>query len=128
MGVRLPSVVANSIGNAVGTAEIVVATTPPMNIPLDFATILLFWYYATTTPASTTNLQLRLRRGTTTAGTLVSSGVNQLVTASATATLSGFAFDVPGAVAGQQYSLTAQFTAAVGSAGPTELWMLAMCL
>lgn len=109
MGVRFPSVQSNTfIGPLPASAvETVVLTTPPLTIPLDFATIFLLWDAEINGGTSTTAFGYSIRRGTTVAGPLVQAS-GRFVTAvvGSARTCSGVAFDVPGAVAGQQYSLT----------------------
>ena len=65
MGVRFPSVATTtSVGVLPATgAETVVATTPPLNIPLDFAQVLLFWWFVGNTGAGTVGLVASIRRG-----------------------------------------------------------------
>ncbi len=108
MGVRFPSVQSIVLVNAsVGiNTETVVVTTPPLNISLDFSTILLFWYMVHTVGTTATSTNYKIRRGTTIAGALVNVSVNVQQTAGQNVFGSGFYFDTPGAVAGQQYSLT----------------------
>lgn len=108
MGVRFPSVASTTfIGPLPANAtEVIVLTTPPLNIPLDFAQVLIFWYFSIVCGTGTSGLQPHLRRGTTTGGTQINSGTGGIqATAGAAGTLSGFFVDTPGAVAGQQYSL-----------------------
>jgi hypothetical protein len=114
MGVRFPSVFTNTfVGPLPANAtETVVLTTPPLNLALDFATVFLQWCASINPGTSTTALLYRLRRGTTAAGTLVGTSFNSgTLTVGVALTVSGCYFDTPGAVAGQQYSLTVSQTA-----------------
>lgn len=107
MGVRFPSVQSNTIVNVnFASSENVICTTPPLNIPLDFATVLLFWYLTMTSGTGTTNITPLIRRGTGITGTIINGNTNDNTTAGNTTRRSGVYFDTPGAVAGQQYSLT----------------------
>lgn len=107
MGVHAASVSSNTIQNAtiVTTAETVIATTPPIIQPIDNALVLVLWTFSIALAAATATLSMRLRRGTTTGGTLVNVSLAPTVTASATVMFAGHYFDTPGVVAGQQYSM-----------------------
>lgn len=131
MGVRFPSVASTAIVNAtlVTTAETVVATTPPLNLPLDFALVFLLFYFNGTTGATVTGVQYRLRRGTTVAGALVPAAFGSLIVgAAAQMTSSSFYVDTPGAVAGQQYSLTLTQVGATGNGSMTDVCIAAFVL
>jgi hypothetical protein len=109
MGVRLPSVASTAITNPLPSTaiETVICTLPPLNIPLDFAQILLFWFASITLAGNGANLTMRLRRGTTTSGATVGTGGWGVTAAASTLViLSGCYPDTPGAIAGQQYCLT----------------------
>jgi len=82
---------------------------------LDNAVALLWWEAVITLTAGTTAVTYRLRRGTTATGTLVNVAQAITVTASTTIKHSGHYIDTAGIVAGQQYSLTAQMTAAAAN-------------
>jgi hypothetical protein len=131
MGVRFPSVQTNTfIGPLPASAvETVVLTTPPLTLPLDGATVLLLWSIQITGGATTTATSVQIRRGTSTAGPVVSAGAWLFVmTAGQRYTVSGWYFDTPGAVAGQQYSLTVSQTAATGAGTWIDGAMLAFAL
>lgn len=103
------------IYGAAGT-EIIVFTTPPLNIPLDNSQITLAWYLQFNTGAGTTSYALRIRRGNALAGALVNI-LNQVACAAATVISCGGVYvDTPGAVGGQQYSLTLAGTGTSGAA------------
>lgn len=109
MGVRFPSVQSNTfIGPLPASgAETVVLTTPPLTLTLDFAQVILLWAFTFVAGTGTTSCSFRLRRGTTVSGALINLQVpNAPAVAAANANYSGTYFDTPGAVAGQQYSLT----------------------
>jgi hypothetical protein len=130
MGVRFPSVQSNTLLNAsVGiNVETPVCTTPPLNLPLDNAVVLLFWYivhFIGTTAATTRYL---IRRGTTIAGTLVNVSANLTGTAGNQVLGSGFYFDTPGAVAGQQYTLSCIDPASTVAGGIADAALLAFVL
>ncbi len=130
MGVRFPSVSSNTILNSpiVTSAETVVVTTPPLNLALDFAQILLFWYIVLTVGAAGNAIIPRLRRGTTIAGTLVNVAFNQTAVAGNIVASSGSYADTPGAVAGQQYSLTMQVNAATANSTVQDVSLIAFAL
>jgi hypothetical protein len=108
MGVRFPSVQSNVLinNNSSTNVEQVIVTTPPLTLPLDFAAVVLFWYIIHTVGATAAGFTVRLRRGTTVGGTVINVATQQTAAAGNNAVSSGFYFDTPGAVAGQQYSLT----------------------
>lgn len=132
MGVRLPSAAtAPQQGNVsvVTTAETIIATLPPINISLDFAQILLFWWFTFTSGTATTGVSVKLRRGATVAGAVIN-----VITAASTVTagnqiqLSGCYADVPGAIANQQYVLTIAQTAATGNGSAQDPVLMAIML
>jgi len=108
MGVRYPSVATNVALNVLPAtnAETIICTTPPLTIPLDFAQIIIFWFAQITTGTSTTSLQMRVRRGATLAGAIIGTGWTLTIGAALNALPNGCYIDTPGAVAGQQYTLT----------------------
>ncbi len=130
MGVRYPSVAVTGPGAAypASGAETVILTTPPLNIPLDFAQVFLHWYIVYGVGTSTTGITMRLRRGTTTGGTLMNTGNLVQVTGGTGVIVSGCFVDTPGAVAAQQYSLTIAGTATAGAGTYGEGCMLAYAL
>lgn len=131
MGVRFPSQQSATFVGPLpaSAAETVILTSPPLNISLDFATILIQWACDILAGTGTTALVFRLRRGTTTAGTLVNAAAwTHTLAAGNTAVMSGCYFDTPGAVAGQQYSLTVVQTAATGAGTFNDGALLAFAL
>ena len=131
MGVRFPSVSSNVLvsGVLVTTAETVICTTPQLTLPLDFAQVIILFFCALTTGVGTTNINWKIRRGTTVAGAVVAGpGVNLTAAAGTNPYVSGVAVDVPGAVAGQQYSLTLTQFAATGNGAVDDAVMLAFAL
>jgi hypothetical protein len=109
--------------------ETIVLTTPPLNIALDFALILLVWTGGLTTGASVTSHVWRLRRGTTLTGAQVGANPLQVTVAAGNfSPATGFYFDTPGAVAGQQYTLTLTQTAATGAGVWSDGALLAFML
>jgi hypothetical protein len=130
MGVRFPSAITNvqvGIYGAAGT-EVVVLTTPPLTLPLDFAQVFLIWYVVFNCGTGTTGVQKRLRRGPALLSTAFDAGGIVAVTANTIVSLSGCLFDTPGAAAGQQYSLTLAGTATTGAAGYIDGCLMAFCL
>lgn len=131
MGVRFPSVASTTIVNAtlVTTAETVVVTTPPFNIPLDYAQIIVM-AYAEVFPVgtTTTGIVAKLRRGTTTAGTQLGFNSGGTATPGAAWAWSMLYVDSPGVVAGQQYSVTLSQTAATANGTVLDVCLIAFAL
>ena len=131
MGVRFPTVASNTFVGPLpaSAAETVVLTTPGISEPIDNAQVLLLWTASITPGTSTTSLVYRLRRGTTTAGTLVNASTFSFTTVAANlTTVSGWYFDSPGTVAGQQYSLTVVQTADTVAGAWVDGALIAMVL
>jgi hypothetical protein len=131
MGVRFPSVVTNTfVGPLPANAnETVVATLPPLTLPLDGATVFISYSCDLTPGASVTSHVFRLRRGTTVVSALVNfANFVSTVTAGARLMSSGFYFDNPGAVGPVQYSLTVVQTAATGAGVFNDVAMMAFAL
>lgn len=131
MGVRFPTIGSTVISNSVignAGAEGAVCILPPFNITLDFAQIFLFWYFVASTGTATTAYTMRLRRGSGATGALVN--VASFVTESAgvNVSLSGCYQDTPGAVAGQQYSLTCTPSGATAAGAVLDVALLAVAL
>jgi hypothetical protein len=131
MGVRFPSVASNTfVGPLPASAvETVVLTTPPISEPVDNAQILLFWFFVYAAGTGNTSALFHLRRGTTTAGASV--GVANWpfpAVAAAVAGYSGWYFDFPGVVSGQQYSLTLVQTGASAAGTFNDGVLIAMVL
>lgn len=107
--------VANTI-TATTTAETAVVTTPASDLPLQtdkgvkISGVLIF-----TTGAAATAVTIRVRQGVGTAGTVI--GPATAIPATASATQPPFAFCVydPNPGTNQQYTVTAQQTAATGN-------------
>jgi hypothetical protein len=131
MGVHFPTAASSTILASLPAsgAETVICTTPPLNLILDFAQVLLFWYLVTTVGTGTTGMSYRIRRGTTTSGTQINPVDGpQPVVASQNWFQSGCFIDTPGAVAGQQYSLTIQGAATTGAGATETVTLIAMVL
>src|SRR5216684_1268986 len=130
MGVRFPSVQSNVLVNPnVGiNTETVVCTTPPLTLPLDGAVVLLFWYMLHFIGTTAVTTRYLLRRGTTIAGTLINVSANLQGTAGNLVLGSGCYFDTPGAVAGQQYSLSCIDPASTVAGAIQDAAMLAFAL
>lgn len=130
MGVRFPSVQSNVLVNAnvAINAETLVVTTPPFNLPLDNAVVLLVWYMAHTIGTTATITQYSLRRGAALASALIFGATNATVVAGNSVMHSGFFFDNPGAAAGLQYSLTCSDVASTGVGAIAAATLLAFTL
>lgn len=129
MGYRLGSAQTKTIiASPALAAETIVATTGPVNPPVDTALILLFWFAELTIGTSGTALNIRIRRGTALTDTLINVGQARTVAAGNLISLCGQYFDTPGAVAEVQYSLTAQVTAGAAASTFTDVFMMALAL
>lgn len=109
MGVRFPSVQSNTFLGPLpaSNVETVVLVSPPLTPSQDGAIILIFWTAVIIPGTGTASLQFNIRRGTTASGAqFLNNRFVNAVTAGAQAVTSGFYFDVPGPVGGQQYALT----------------------
>lgn len=130
MGVRQATVSSTVVTNAVlvTSAETVVAISPPLNIPIANAQILLFGYVLFSAGTGTSFMNCKVRRGITTAG----QQVNQ--TGSINVTVAGgniwtFTYaDTPGEIAGQQYCMTLSQTAASANGTVLDVCFTAMAL
>jgi len=131
MGVHFPSVASTAVANALpATAtETAICTTPPLNLSLDNAQVILLWMAAITAGTSTTALVMRIRRGTGITGTLLNVGAWTFTTVAGNlAQISGNYIDTPGIVGGQQYSLTCSQTAASGAGTLNDVCLVAFVL
>lgn len=118
MGVRFPSIASTTFVGPLPAsgAETVILTSPPLTLPLDFSQVIILWGCSILAGTGTTQFLFQLRRGTTAAGALLnpqSWGVQ--ITAGNPDSCSGVYVDTPGAVTGQQYSLTAIQTGATAA-------------
>jgi hypothetical protein len=129
MGVRLFSAFTNAVlASPAAAAETAIATTPPINLALDNAQILLFWYLAITIGTNGTSLKVFIRRGSGTAGNFINQSFLATVVAANLVVLSGHYADSPGVVAGQQYTLTATVGAASAASAVADVALTAMVL
>lgn len=99
------------------TTETVVVTLTGVSMPSGDGRVRLSGFVQMTLGTATTTVTVRVRRGTTTAGTLVGEG-NPIAIPSAAGTDAAFTTDVedtPGEVAGQSYVLTVEQAAATGN-------------
>ncbi len=131
MGVRYPSVASTTfVGPFPANAtETVVCTSPPFTPPLDSSQIFIQWFFACLVGASITSFFYRLRRGTTTAGQLLNLNNWAIPVAAAGGFVSsGVYVDNPGAVSGQQYSLTVAQTAATGASSVPDVCLIVFAL
>lgn len=130
MGVHQSSVFTTAIlGSPVVTnTETVIATLPPLNLPIDNAAVLIFGIVNIALATGTTSGAFRIRRGTTTAGTQVNAATSATETASTTIFQSVMYVDTPGIVAGQQYSITFQSVGAGANHTVNDVFMCAFVL
>jgi hypothetical protein len=131
MGVRFPSASSTTIVtvNPASATEAILVTTPPLNLPLDFAQVFIHWYAVGTTGATITAITTRLRRGAALTSTRIDvGGVTFTVSAGIGFILSGCYIDTPGAAAGVQYSFTTQGTGAASGLAINDVCLLAYVL
>jgi hypothetical protein len=131
MGVRFPSVASNTfIGPLPANAnETAILTTPPINEPIDNAQVVLLWFASIFAGTSVTSHVFRIRRGVGVLGTVIQVGVwTDTLAATNTKNSSGWYFDFPGVVAGQQYTLTVVQTAATAAGTFVDGALIAMVL
>lgn len=118
MGVRFNSIASTTfVGPLPASAvETVILTTPLLNPALDFSQVFILWACDILAGTGTTALVFRLRRGTTAAGALVNAAAwTHTLAAGNSAVVTGCYPDSPGAIAGQQYSLTVSQTGATAA-------------
>lgn len=123
MGVRFPSVSSTTLVNTalVNAAETIMLTSPPLNLAVDFEQILIFWSIClNVVGASTTLAQVKIRRGTTAGGTQVNVNATTLATPANQFFMSGCYIDTPGAVAGQQYTVTLAMLSATANSNAND--------
>jgi len=131
MGVRFPSVATTAFIGPLpaSAAETICATTPPLTIPLDFSQVILLWSFTFLAGTGTTGFSMRIRRGTTTGGAQVGGHSWDFTIAAAASSCYGGAYvDTPGAVAGQQYTLTCVQTGATGAGTGEDVSLIAFAL
>jgi len=130
MGVHFPSLASKTIQNAgVGnSAEVIVFSSPALNISLDNQIVLVFWEVVCTLGAAQTTFAINLRRGTSASGTLVNVGSSRTTVASTTVDFAGVYFDTPGVVAGQQYSIGVNANGAAAAGTVVDGCIIVICL
>lgn len=94
------------LSNPPTAAEVVVFTTPPINLIVDSAEVWLMWFINFQPGATTTNCNVKIRRGPSISSTAFTSTWGNPVAAGNQYSLSGFYIDVVGGLAEVQYSLT----------------------
>lgn len=97
------------------TTETVVATLPPFSTDGAAQSVLLQAVVDFTVGTAATTAVIRIRRGTTAAGTIVATSGSLTVAAGNLVSLSCDGVDQPGEVADQQYVVTVQQGAATGN-------------
>lgn len=114
MSVTSPRVLntTEGVGNPAAAAETVIATLGGISTRNPGGSVILRGLVNIVAGVAATSVTLRLRRGNGTTGTQVGTSVAATVTAADSYVLTTEAVDTPGDVADQQYSLTAQVTAA----------------
>lgn len=129
-GGRVPFVFTTSVNSPIlTTTELVVLTTPPLNPGIDSAVVLLLGYWNTNAlSAAATFCGTTIRRGTTIASPVVNAQPFDRATASTGYTGFAMQMDTPGAVAGQQYALTAIVGGASGNTAVISGFFAALAL
>lgn len=131
MGVRFPSVATTTLSTLLpaNANETVILVAPPLNISLDFAQIVLQWFTSIIAGTGTTAFVFRIRRGVGVTGAIVglTTWTDNVVVGSSTLS-SGVYVDTPGAVGGQQYSLTISQTGATAAGTYNDGCFLAFAL
>lgn len=119
MGITTPRVAISDtiIASPQSAAETIVAQIDGIATRPGGSIVALLASLTITIGTSGTNLNLRVRRGTTLTSPLVGGTGSQTATAGNTRTHSLLVSDTPGEVAGQSYVLTAQVTAATTASG-----------
>ena len=131
MGVRFPSVFTNTfIGPLPANAnETIALTTPPLTLPLDGAAVFIWWMFSLIAGTGVVSIVYKVRRGTTLTGTdITSGGITQAIAAGAGGMHTGVLVDTPGAVAGQQYTLTLSQSGATVASAVGQATLLAYAL
>lgn len=116
------------IASPATNAEVVVATTGAINQIYDGTPIVLFWFVEFTVGTSGVSANAKLRRGTTTGGTLINVGQAATVVAGNLVRFSGVYQDSPGAVAEQQYSLSLTIGSGAATSTVSDVALLAVVL
>lgn len=108
MGYRTPSTASKVLQNAsfpVNT-ETAALISDALNLPFDNSLVIIQWQVTYTGGSTGASLTPRLRRGNTVAGTLLNVAVAVTMVATNAIQLCGVYFDLPGSVAGVQYTLS----------------------
>ncbi len=129
MGVRFPSLAisANQASQLASATETPIITTAPFNLSLDFQAILIMGMYMFVPGTGATSVTFRLKRG----ALLTSPQVTQwtLPVTAAVTTYTSFQYtDIPGAVAGIQYTFSGQQTGASAVASTNDSSMILLAL
>lgn len=109
MGVRFPSVSSTTLltSTVITVNETALITTPPINVPLDFALVMIVAFLVITPGTGSTNARALIHRGSGIGGQLVNMTVPHVtVTAGNPDTLNICYTDTPGAVAELPYTLS----------------------
>lgn len=113
MQIRANAVTADT--TVVTTAETAAITSEGVSTAVGGEEITISGVINITTGVATTQVVVRVRRGTTVAGTAIGETEPQTIAAAATGNIFFEFVDTPGEVAGQQYTATVVQTAATGN-------------
>lgn len=103
-------------GGLTGTAEGVIATSPPLTVSGNGARVRLLFTGVITMGASQTTVALKVERGVAAGGTQVGTTVTPAIAGGAAGLFAVEVEDTPGDVAGQQYVLTGTQAGGAGNA------------
>lgn len=106
--------------NLPNATETVICTLAGVSVDSPDATVLLKGWAIITSGAAATGITLRIRRGTTVAGTLIGSGTTEAIAASISDDFDVQEADSPGEVASQSYVLTGQISGGAAAATAVE--------
>ncbi len=125
MGVRLASAYTTTIVNAAPAngVETIIATTPPVNLTLDNALVLMMGYILGSVGAAATSINWKLRRGNALTSALINISGNDTQVAAALFGRTIIYFDSPGISADLPYSLTFTVNGGAAAAVITDVFL-----
>jgi len=130
MGVRWASNANNVLVNTTvhAAAETVVLRSNRINLAIDSAQVLVWWYLVLTCGATITAVRLALYQGTDANGTLINTILAVTTVGASTVVLSGVYPCSPGIVAEQQFTITLDASTGAGDSTVQDGAIAAMCL
>jgi len=130
MGVRIASSGLSQTGGVTvtTTTETVIVISPPINLAVDNAQVLIFAYILFTPGTGTTSFAVRLKRGTTVSGTALNNTGGQINLTTTAYWIGVHWLDTPGIIAEQQYCATIVQSGATGNGNAVEATLTAVVL